>query len=227
MAASVTLAQLRSTAPLTSQSFEILAVSKLQPTEKIIDLYNQGHRDFGENYVQEVLEKQKQLDQFPDIRWHLIGHLQRKKVNAIIGRFHLVHSVDSLELAQTIGRKSFDKNLQQNILLQVNIANEDSKEGFTVQTLLEQWVELQNIAGIRLCGLMTMPPLAENPEDSRVWFRELKNLQEKLKNNCDLNRHPMDQLSMGTSGDWKIAIAEGATIVRIGTILFGERPPKD
>lgn len=228
MAATVTLAQLKSAIQDVPQKVTILAVSKLQPISKILELLSQGQLDFGENYVQEVLEKQQALSDYDNkIRWHLIGHLQKKKVNSIIGKFQLIHSIDSFELAQLIGKKSFEKQLIQDVLLQVNIAKEPSKEGLTAEELKNQWPAIQEIPGLRIRGLMTMPPLAEAPEESRPWFQELKLLQEDLKNNCDLNRHPMDQLSMGTSGDWKIAIAEGATIVRIGTILFGERPPKD
>lgn len=205
----------------------VLAVSKLQPIEKIERLYKTGQRDFGENYVQEALTKQMNLMTLEGIKWHLIGHLQRKKVNQIIGKFHLIHSVDSLELAKEIGSKTKSRDLIQDLLLQVNIANEDSKEGFLPDQLIHQFPSLVSIEGIRIKGLMAMPPLASVPEDSRTWFASLKKLQNILKNNCDLNRHPMDELSMGTSGDWKVAIAEGATIVRIGTILFGERPTKD
>ncbi len=222
MTATVTLQEIKSNAP----NATILAVSKLQPIEKILTLYTQGQRDFGENYVQEVLQKQHDLQSYPDLRWHLIGHLQKKKVNQIIGRFHLIHSIDSLELAEVIGKKSAAAGLQQDILLQINIANEGSKEGFSVDELKAQWSALVSIEGIRIRGLMTMPPLADDPEDSRPWFQALRDLLNILKNSCDLNRHPLDQLSMGTSGDWKIAITEGATIVRIGTILFGERPSK-
>ena len=222
MTATVTLQEIQSHAP----NATILAVSKLQPLDKILSLYNQGQRDFGENYVQEVLQKQNELRSHADIRWHLIGHLQKKKVNQIVGRFHLIHSIDSLELAEAIGKKSAAAGLRQDILLQVNIANEDSKEGFTIDELKTQWPALVSIEGIRIRGLMTMPPLADHPEESRPWFQALRNLLIFLKNSCDLNRHPLDQLSMGTSGDWKIAITEGATIVRIGTILFGERASK-
>lgn len=205
---------------------KILAVSKLQPAEKIRWLYSQGQRLFGENYVQEALEKQEALSDLPDIQWHLIGHLQKNKAKMVVGRFYLIHSVDSLELAQVLSRQCEQKKLEQNILIQVNLAEEESKEGFSRQTLQAHWPELTKLPHLHIFGLMTMPPLTETGVEVRPYFVELRELCEHLKATTNLNTHPMSELSMGTSHDYSVAAEEGATIVRLGTILFGERPAK-
>lgn len=207
-------------------STKLLAVSKLQPAEKIRDLYNQGQRRFGENYVQEALDKIEQLADLKDIEWHLIGHLQKNKAKYVVGKFHLIHSVDSLELAQTLSRQCEAKKVEQNILIQVNLAEEETKSGFDKSTVTQQWAELIKLPGLKIFGLMTMPPLTETGEEVRPYFRELRELREQLKKQADANTHPMTELSMGTSHDYLVAIEEGATIVRLGTILFGERPVK-
>lgn len=208
------------------ENTRVLAVSKLQSEEKIIELYNKGQRIFGENYVQEALTKIEDLKHL-QIEWHLIGHLQKKKVKSIIGKFACIHSIDSLELLQRIGKLCNEQGLTQDVLLQVNVAGEQSKEGFSPEELLHQWQEIQLISGIRICGLMTMPPLAENPEYTRPHFRGLLDLRNKLQKITDILKHPLTELSMGTSHDYKVAIEEGATIVRLGTILFGDRPLKE
>jgi pyridoxal phosphate enzyme (YggS family) len=205
---------------------KVLAVSKLQPLDKVRELFQQGQRQFGENYVQEALEKIEMLSDLSDIEWHFIGHLQKNKIKYILGKFCLIHSVDSGSLLENINKQCASKNLIQNVLLQINIANEDSKGGFNENDLQKQWVELTSLKNIRICGFMTMPPLTENPELVRPYFRRLKELQTLLKQKTDLNIHPLNQLSMGTSGDYKVAVEEGATIIRLGTILFGERPRK-
>lgn len=204
----------------------ILAVSKLQPADKVRRLYNEGQRLFGENYVQEALEKQTALSDLPDIQWHLIGHLQKNKAKMVVGKFFLIHSVDSLELAQILSRQCEQKGLQQNILIQVNLAGEDSKEGFSPDTLESHWSELAKLPNLHLLGLMTMPPLTENGSEVRPYFAELRQLRDRLKTTVDTAVHPMNELSMGTSHDYLVAAEEGATIVRLGTILFGERPAK-
>jgi pyridoxal phosphate enzyme (YggS family) len=202
---------------------QLLAVSKLQPEEKIRLLYSQGQRFFGENYVQEALEKQEHLADLADIRWHLIGHLQKNKAKLVAGKFALIHSVDSLELAQVLSRQCVQKNLVQNILLQINVANEDSKGGFTLADIQKQWPELQALANLSIQGLMTMPPLTETGEQVRPYFKQLCQLRDELKKTAH-PPHSLRELSMGTSHDFKVAVDEGATIVRLGTILFGERP---
>lgn len=205
---------------------QVLAVSKLQPEEKIRALYLEGQRHFGENYVQEALDKIDHLKDLADIRWHFIGHLQKNKAKYVVGKFSLIHSVDSLELAQTLSRQCQVKNLQQNVLLQINLSQESSKGGFDKATLIAQWPVLKQLSGLHIFGLMTMPPLTETGEEVRLYFRELHDLLNQLRLEADLKMHPLTELSMGTSHDYRVAIEEGATIVRLGTILFGERPLK-
>ncbi|QDK44033.1 YggS family pyridoxal phosphate-dependent enzyme [Bdellovibrio sp. ZAP7] len=202
---------------------KILAVSKLQPVVKIRDLYQQGQRKFGENYVQEALDKQEQLKDLSDIEWHLIGHLQKNKAKFVVGQFTLIHSVDSLELAQTLSRQCESKKVSQKILIQVNLAHEESKGGFDKDSLIANWQEVTSLAHLTIDGLMTMPPLTETGEEVRHYFRELRELQQSLAKNTDLTRHPLKTLSMGTSNDFRVALQEGATLVRLGTILFGAR----
>lgn len=204
----------------------ILAVSKLQSVDKIRGLYSEGHRAFGENYVQEAIEKIELLADCKEIEWHFIGHLQKNKAKFVVGKFALIHSVDSFELAQALSKQCQTKNIEQSILLQVNLAKEESKSGFEAETLLSQWSSLQALPGLHICGLMTMPPLTETGEEVRPYFRGLRQLLQQIQESADPTIHPMNELSMGTSHDFKVAIEEGATIVRLGTILFGERPSK-
>ncbi|PIS11316.1 MAG: YggS family pyridoxal phosphate-dependent enzyme [Bdellovibrio sp. CG10_big_fil_rev_8_21_14_0_10_47_8] len=203
-------------------STKILAVSKFQPAEKIRGLYQQGQRLFGENYVQEALEKQRALSDL-QIQWHDIGRLQKNKVKLVLGHFSLIHSVDALELAQAIDQKAKQQNIQQAILLQLNLANEQSKGGFSEENLLDSTALLDTMAGLKnieIHGLMTMPPLAEDPKQSRPYFQRLRKLKDQLQ-----KRWPtLTELSMGTSSDYLVAAEEGATMVRLGTMLFGERP---
>lgn len=208
------------------ESCRLLAVSKLQSAEKIKALYSEGQRLFGENYVQEALTKMEQLRDL-DIEWHLIGHLQKKKVKSIVGRFALIHSVDSLELLQKIGQLSAERQLTQKVLLQVNVAQEESKEGFSKAQLFEKWPALVNVPGVAIEGLMTMPPLSENPEEARPYFKQLREIRNDLQKITEISHHKLTELSMGTSHDYKVALEEGATIVRLGTILFGERTSKE
>lgn len=205
---------------------KLLAVSKLQTPQKIRHLYAEGQRRFGENYVQEALEKQELLADLPDIEWHLIGHLQKNKSKHVVGKFHLIHSVDSLELAQSLNKHAEKLNIQQNILIQVNLAGETSKTGFDKERLLSQWNDVTSLANLKINGLMTMPPLTETGEEVRPFFRELRELRDQLRERTADSRHSLEELSMGTSHDYSVAVEEGATILRLGTILFGERPAK-
>ncbi|MEK2644101.1 YggS family pyridoxal phosphate-dependent enzyme [Bdellovibrio sp. BCCA] len=205
---------------------KILAVSKLQPESKIRSLYHEGQRLFGENYVQEALEKMDHLQDLPDIQWHLIGSLQKNKAKLVVGKFALIHSVDSLALAETLSRQCENKNVTQNILIQVNLAKEETKGGFDKESLLKSWQTLAELPHLNIMGLMTMPPLTETGVEVRLYFRELRQLLMELRSETNLKRHPLTELSMGTSHDFKVAVEEGATIVRLGTILFGERPAK-
>ncbi len=195
---------------------QLLAVSKLQPNEKIRTAAQEGQIHFGENYVQEALTKQNELKDLK-IHWHFIGHLQKNKVKQIVGKFDLIHSVDSIALAQKISSVASDLNITQNILLQINLANEDSKGGFSSQELVSAMEQIQDLPHIKVAGLMTMPPLFEDSELCRPYFQQLKALADQFQ---------LEHLSMGTSSDYRIALEEGATWVRLGTVLFGERPPK-
>lgn len=209
-----------------AQPAKVLAVSKLQAAAKVRTLHAEGQRLFGENYVQEALKKQSELQDLTDIQWHFIGHLQKNKAKMVAGSFSLIHSVDSLELAQTLSRQCEQKNVEQNILIQVNLSGEASKEGFDRQSLAQDWARLTQLPHLHILGLMTMPPLTETGSEVRPYFEELRLLRDHLRSQTDLTTHPMNELSMGTSHDFEVAVEEGATIVRLGTILFGERPAK-
>lgn len=209
----------------TRESLKILAVSKLQPIEKVRRLHAAGQNLFAENYVQEALLKQETLKDL-QIEWHFVGSLQKNKVKSVVGKFALIHSVDSFELARAISNYAEKINTTQKVLLQVNLAQEITKGGFDRDSLRLHWAEIAALPGIEITGMMTMPPLTDDPEDVRSYFRDLRDLQaEFLKNGA--GRHHLHELSMGTSHDYHVAIQEGATIVRLGTILFGERPRKN
>jgi PLP dependent protein len=196
----------------------ILAVSKFQPADKIELLYDQGQRLFAENYAQEASLKQELLKELK-IEWHFIGSLQKNKVKLVVGKFHLIHSVDSLGLAQAIDRKASELGLKQKILLQLNLAQEETKGGFTEANFNEAAVELAKLSHLEVQGLMTMPPLFDDPEMSRPYFKKLSNIRDQFSSLLP-NLH---LLSMGTSSDYLIAAEEGANLVRLGTILFGDR----
>lgn len=198
----------------------LVAVSKTKPVDMIKDAYEAGCRDFGENYVQELVDKIPQLPD--DIRWHMIGHLQTNKVKYIVGKTYLIHGVDSVKLAKEIGKQSVKTGTVSDILLEVNIGNEESKFGFKPDELLSAVSEIASIEGIRVRGLMTSAPICENPEENRVFFRNMKQLSIDIKKQKTDNVY-MDFLSMGMSGDYESAIGEGATFVRVGTAIFGER----
>lgn len=197
----------------------VVAVSKLQPAEKIRALAQaRGHVDFGENYIQEALIK---VDELADLklRWHLIGSLQTNKVKFLKTNFSLIHSVDSLRLAEKISQAALAESRRQAVLFQINVGGEDSKSGFDRAGFEAAWSELQGLAGLDIRGLMTMPPLQNDAETNRPHFRELANLGRQIRQYIAT----ADQLSMGTSADFRVAIDEGATWVRLGSVLFGER----
>lgn len=191
----------------------LLAVSKLQSIEKIQDLYTQGQRDFAENYIQEALEKIETLKNL-QIRWHLIGPIQKNKVKFLKKNFEYIHSVDSFELANKISDKALELSHQQKVFLQINLSKEVTKSGFLLTEFKTAWPELLRLKGIKIIGLMTMPPLENEPEKNRQFFRELKKLGQSMN---------LNEFSMGTSHDYKVALEEGATWIRLGTILFGDR----
>lgn len=198
----------------------LIAVSKTKPVSMIEELLPGGTRDFGENKVQELCEKYEVLPR--DIRWHLIGHLQRNKVKYIVDKAYLVHSVDSLRLAETISEEGVKKGVTVPVLIEVNVAGEESKFGVTPEETEALVREVAKLPAIRVRGLMTIAPYVENPEDNRVHFSRLKQLSVDIgKKNID--NVSMNVLSMGMTGDYQVAIEEGATMVRVGTGIFGER----
>ncbi len=200
----------------------LVAVSKVQPLAKIEQLYKLGHRDFGENRVQEFLEKYEKLP--ADIKWHLIGHLQTNKVKDIICKSNLIHAVDRIKLARKIDALSSDLNVTTRCLLQIKIAQEDSKYGYRIEQLLSQLNEGQlNFPNITWCGVMGMATYTMDMNQVRTEFRKLKDYHNLIKRSFFDNRPDFCELSMGMSGDYKVALEEGATIVRIGSKIFGPR----
>lgn len=193
----------------------LVAVSKERSVEEIKETYFLGIRDFGENRVQEALEKMENLPN--DIRWHFLGKLQKNKVNKVIGKFTLIHSVDSVELAKKISSASLEKGIRTQILLEANTSTEASKSGLSAKEWESQYRQLLDLEGIEVHGLMTMAPLTEDEGVIRHCFSELRLLRDRLQ---ELGGEELSALSMGMSNDFPIAIQEGATILRIGTALF-------
>lgn len=203
-----------------TEDVTLIAVSKTKPVPLLWEAYHAGVRDFGENKVQELMDKIPQLPE--DIRWHMIGHLQRNKVKYLVGRVSLIHSVDSLRLAEEISRESCRKQVETDILIEVNIAGEDSKFGTTAQEALSLVTQISLLPGVHIKGLMTIAPFVENAEENRNCFRKLKELSVDIMNK-NIDNVSMNILSMGMTGDYEVAIEEGADHVRVGTGIFGER----
>ena len=198
----------------------LIAVSKTKPVEMLQEIYDENIRDFGENKVQELCSK---MEQFPsDIRWHMIGHLQRNKVKYIVGKVELIHSVDTYRLAEEINIQAKKQNVIVPILVEVNIAHEESKFGISAEDAILLVEEISKLENIRIKGLMTIAPYVDNPEDNRIHFKHLRNLLVDI-NSKNIDNVYMDVLSMGMTGDYMVAIEEGATMVRVGTGIFGER----
>lgn len=198
----------------------LIAVSKTKPVEMLQEVYEAGIRDFGENKVQEICEKYDRLPQ--DIRWHMIGHLQRNKVKYIIDKVCMIHSVDSYRLAEEINIQAKKHRLVMPVLLEVNIAQEQTKFGVSKTDVLLLAEEVAHLDNIRVEGLMAVAPYVEHAEDNRRYFQEIKKLAVDIqrKNIDNINMHA---LSIGMTGDYAVAIEEGATMVRVGTGIFGER----
>ena len=198
----------------------LIAVSKTKPVSMLQEAYDTGCRDFGENKVQELVDKYEQLPK--DIRWHMIGHLQRNKVKYIVDKVYLIHSVDSLRLAEEISKEAVKKGVTVSILLEVNVAQEETKFGVSAQDAAALAEEIAKLPNIVIKGLMTIAPNVLNAEENREVFRKLKQIavditQKNIDNIC------MGELSMGMTGDYEVAVMEGATYVRVGTGIFGER----
>lgn len=198
----------------------LIAVSKTKPKELLEEVYALGERNFGENKVQELTGKYEELPK--DIRWHMIGHLQRNKVKYIVDKTVLIHSVDSLRLAEAISQEAGKRGCTAHILLEVNVAGEESKFGMTVEEAPGLAEKIAALPNIRIEGLMTIAPFVENPEENRPVFRKLKNLSVDIREK-NINNVNMAVLSMGMTNDYEVAIEEGATMVRVGTAIFGER----
>ncbi|MFR7762284.1 MAG: YggS family pyridoxal phosphate-dependent enzyme [Eubacterium sp.] len=198
----------------------LIAVSKTKPYTAIEEALPSGVLDYGENKVQELTEKYEILPK--DIRWHMIGHLQRNKVKYLVGKVELIHSVDSLRLANQIETEFAKKNEIANILIEVNMANEESKFGITSETTEQLVREISKLEHVRIKGLMTIAPYTDNPETNREYFRNMKKLSVDITEK-NIDNVSMNVLSMGMTGDYQVAIEEGATMVRVGTGIFGER----
>lgn len=198
----------------------LIAVSKTKPLSMIEEAYASGMREFGENKPQEMRDKAKAFD-FP-VHWHMIGTLQSNKIKYVVGTACMIHSVDSIALAAAIEKEAAKKELVMDVLLEVNVAEEDSKHGFTVDELYSVVKEIAVFSHLKLRGLMTVAPYTENAEENRIYFKKMKELLVDI-NSKNIDNISMDCLSMGMSSDYEVAIEEGATMVRIGTGIFGER----
>lgn len=197
----------------------LIAVSKTKPVSDIKQAVEAGAFRLGENKVQEIMEK---YDSFPDVEWHLIGHLQTNKVKYIIDKVKLIHSVDSLRLAQEISKRAKQHGTTMDVLVEVNIGGEESKSGVAPEAAEELCLDIAKLENISVKGLMTVAPIVENSEDARVYFRKMNKLfvdiRDKSYDNID-----MEYLSMGMTNDFEVAIEEGANLVRVGTAIFGKR----
>ena len=203
-----------------AEEVTLIAVSKTKPVEALREAYDAGARDFGENKVQELLDKIPQLPS--DIRWHMIGHLQRNKVKYIVDKVALIHSVDSLKLAEEISKEALKKEVTVSVLIEVNVAGEESKYGVSPQEAEELIRQIAILPGIKIEGLMTIAPYVDNSEDNRQYFAKLRQLLVDI-NSKNIDNVNMNVLSMGMTGDYAVAIEEGATYVRVGTGIFGDR----
>lgn len=201
-------------------SVKLVCVTKTKPVEMLQEAYDAGERNFGENKVQEITAKKPLLPN--DVRWHMIGHLQTNKVKQVIDKAVMIHSVDSLHLAQEISRRAEAIGIVMPVLIEVNVAGEESKSGTTFENAEALIREAALLPGIHIKGLMTIAPYTEDPEENRLYFRKLRQLAIDIGGKS-IDNVDMIELSMGMSGDFETAIEEGSTIVRIGTGIFGER----
>ena len=209
-----------STSGRSPEEVTLIAVSKTKPVEMLREAYDAGARVFGENKVQEIMDKYDRLPS--DIQWHMIGHLQRNKVKYIIDKVSMIHSVDSLRLAETIEHEAAKKNVCMPILIEVNVAEEESKFGLKTEEVLSLVESVAALPHINIKGLMTIAPYVEDPEENRGIFRQLKKLSVDIAAK-NINNITMSVLSMGMTNDYQIAAEEGSTMVRVGTGIFGER----
>lgn len=202
----------------------LVAVSKTKPVEDIRELYELGHRDFGENYVQELVAKEPGLP--ADLRWHFIGHLQSNKVKYIAPFVYMIHGVDSLKLLQEINKQAVKNSRKIRVLLQVFVAKEETKFGLDeseLRELLAAYFASGDLLNVEICGLMAMASFTENPHQVRAEFKRAREIFDAAKRDFFANAPSFATVSMGMSGDYAIALEEGSTMVRIGSLLFGER----
>ena len=198
----------------------LICVTKTKPEEMLQEAYEAGQRDFGENKVQEICRKKPNLPQ--DVRWHMIGHLQRNKVKQLIGQTVMIHSVDSIRLAETISAEALKAGITIPVLIEVNMAGEDSKFGVSPDETEALVRAASALEGIKVSGLMTIAPYTDDPETNRPYFAGLRELAVDIGQKC-IDNVSMSVLSMGMTGDFEVAIEEGATHIRVGTGIFGER----
>ena len=205
------------------QSVRLMAVSKTVTPERIRQALDAGVTLLGENYVQEAREKIPAIGHIAE--WHMIGHLQTNKVKYVVNLFDWIHSVDRLELARELNKRAGQNNRRLNVLIEVNVSGEESKSGIKATQALELVRQVSLLTHINLCGLMTMPPYSDNPENSRPYFQALRKLRDDISA-ADIPGIRMDELSMGMTDDFEVAIEEGATIIRVGRAIFGNRMNK-
>ena len=198
----------------------LIAVSKTKPVEAIREAMEYGAVHFGENKVQEIVDKYETISE--PLNWHMIGHLQRNKVKYIVDKVVLIHSVDSLRLAEQIHEEAKKKQVIVPILIEVNVAGEESKFGVRPEETFDLVKQISLLSNVKIMGLMTIAPFVSNPEDNRVHFKKLYELNIDIKSK-NIDNVCMDVLSMGMTGDYEVAVEEGATMVRVGTGIFGER----
>jgi pyridoxal phosphate enzyme (YggS family) len=195
----------------------LIAVSKTIDVERIGEALGAGQTLFGENRVQEALGK---IEKLPGATWHLIGHLQRNKARQAVGKFEMIHGVDTPELAAALDKQAGKAGIRQQVLIQANLSNEVTKHGAKTDEVPPLAQAIEQLAHLDLCGLMIIPPFPETPEDSRPWFRRLAEMRDRA---AEFVGRPLPELSMGMTADFEVAIEEGATMVRVGRAIFGER----
>lgn len=203
-----------------TEDVTLIAVSKTKPVSMLMEAYDCGQRVFGENKVQEIMDKYAQMP--GDVQWHIIGHLQRNKVKYIVDKVAMIHSVDSVRLAETIEQEAAKKNVTVPVLVEVNVAQEESKYGLSPEEVIPFLEEISSYSHLQVKGLMTIAPFVDNPEENREVFHKLKKLSVDIREK-NINNITMSVLSMGMTGDYQVAVQEGATMVRVGTGIFGER----
>ena len=216
------IAQAAARAGRVAEEIELVAITKTHPAEKVREAIEAGQTLFGESRVQEARAKIPELPS--NLRWHFVGHLQKNKIRHALPLFEMIHSVDSLDVAQDINRIAGEQGMHPRVLLEVNVAGEGSKFGFSPDKLRDQMEELLALPRLSILGLMTIPPLAENAEASRKYFVHLRELRDRLQTEFHVD---LAQLSMGMTEDFAVAVEEGATRVRVGTAIFAERKKRE